>query len=320
MVRKSSSRSNIPSLARRAGRDIKRNYSIYLLFLSIFWVLFLFNYLPLVGMSVAFKDYNAFDGIFGSPWCDPWYENFKMLFSEYYIWKTIRNTLLQSGLRILFCFPAPIILALMFNEIKTEWFKRTVQTILYLPHFLSWVILGGVFSSILASGGETGLVNAIIIKLGGQPIGFMSDPKWYLVFLIVSDVWQNVGFASILYLAAIVSADVSAYEAAKIDGANRWAVMWYITLPVLIPTVVLQLILQLAKVLNGTFGQIRQTYSPSVYEYGDIIDSYIYRTGLKSGGDYGIASALDFFKSVIGFVLVLTTNYVSNKISGEGIF
>jgi putative aldouronate transport system permease protein len=148
----------------------------------------------------------------------------------------------------------------------------------------------------------------------------MSDPKWYLVFLIVSDVWQNVGFASILYLAAIVSADVSAYEAAKIDGANRWAVMWYITLPVLIPTVVLQLILQLAKVLNGNFGQIRQTYSPSVYEYGDIIDSYIYRTGLKSGGDYGIASALDFFKSVIGFVLVLTTNYVSNKISGEGIF
>ncbi len=319
-MKKTDLKGNKLTLARRAGRDLKRNYPVYILFLSVFWVLFIFNYLPLAGMAVAFKDYNAFDGIFKSPWSNPWYYNFKELFSEYYIWKTIRNTLLQSGLRLLFCFPAPIFLALVFNEIKVEWYKKSVQTILYLPHFLSWVILGGVFSSILASGGETGLVNAIIVKLGGKPVGFMSDPVWYLVFLIFSDVWQNVGFASILYLAAIASADVSAYEAAKIDGANRWEVMWYVTMPVLVPTVVLQLILQLAKVLNGNFGQIRQTYSPSVYEYGDIIDSYIYRTGLKSSGDYGVASALGFFKSVIGFFLVMATNFIADKISGEGIF
>ena len=308
------------TLKERFLSDIKRNYPLYLLFLSAFWVVFLFNYLPLVGMVVAFKDYNAFDGIFGSPFVDPLFANFWALFGEYYIWKTIRNTLIISFLRLLVCFPAPIFMALILNEIKVYKFKRIIQTIIYLPHFLSWVILAGVFNRVLSSGGEIGMVNTIIVALGGKEVKFLTEPKLYLVFLILSDTWQNVGFASILYLAAIASADVSAYEAAKIDGANRWHVMWYITMPVIVPTIVLQLILQIGKIMDGGFGQIRQTYSPYVYEYGDIIDTYIYRTGLKSNGDYALSSALGFFKSMIGFILVLTTNYISNKLTGEGIF
>lgn len=308
------------NIFKRMWHDIKRNWPYYLLFLVPFSVLFVFNFLPLVGMVVAFKDYNAFDGVFNSPFASPWYANFEDLFAEYYIWKTIRNTLLISVLRLIICFPAPIFLALIINEIKVYKFKRVIQTILYLPNFLSWVILAGVFNRVLASGGETGMVNEIITALGGEEVEFLTDPVLYLFFLVFSDMWKNTGFASILYIAAIASADVSPYEAAKIDGASRWKIMWYITVPVLIPTIVLQLILQISNILEGGFTQIRQTYSPYVYEYGDIIDTYIYRTGLKSSGDYGVSSALGFFKSIIGFVLVLITNKISDKLTGEGIF
>lgn len=298
---------------------IKTNSVYYLLFFPAFAVLFVFNILPLCGLIVAFKDYNAFDGIFLSPFKDPWYGNFATLFAESYFWTTLRNTLIISFLKLLICFPAPIFMALIFNEVKIKSFKRGIQTILYLPHFLSWVILGGIFQQILASGAEVGMVNKFFTTLGLKQVEFFTNGKSFVVFLILSDMWQNVGFASILYLAAIASSDNSPVEAAKLDGANRWQVMWYVTMPVLIPTIVLQLILQIAKILDGGFGQVRNTYNSYVYDYGDIIDTYIYRTGIKESGDFGLSAAFGFFKSFIGFILVMITNFISDKLTGEGI-
>lgn len=300
----------------RFVRAVILNYKTYLLFLPAALVLFVFNYLPLAGMVVAFKKYYARLGIFGSPWANPWYENFTQLFNDPMFWKVLKNTVVITSTKLLVCFPMPILLALVFTEIKLKKFKRTVQTILYLPHFLSWVILAGIFNQVL---GSDGMVNAFLVKIGLSRIGFLTENEAYFAFLILSDIWKNVGFASILYLAAIAAVDISLYEAAKIDGANRWRIMGIITLPSIVPTVVLQLILNVAGILSAGFGQIYNTYSSLVYDVADIIDTYVYRIGIKDG-NFEFASALGVFKSVVGMVLVLVTNKIADKLTGEGVF
>lgn len=301
-------------------RSALKDWKLYLMFLPAAAVLFVFNYIPLAGLSVAFKKYYPQFGIFSSPWADPFFKNFSVLFKDEYFWRCLRNTVVISLLRLLVCFPAPIFLALIFNELSiVRKFKRVSQTILYLPHFLSWVVLAGIFKQIFRDD-ATGMINSIIVKLGGQSTEFLTKSSFYLPFVILSDMWQNVGFASILYLAAIAGIDTEQYEAARVDGASRWVVMIKITLPELIPTIVLQLILNISKILDGGFGQIYNTYSETVYDVADILDTYIYRIGIGEGSNYELATALGFFKSFIGMILVLITNKVSDKLTGEGIF
>jgi len=300
----------------RFVRCILKYWKLYLLFLPAFAVLFLFNYLPLSGMLIAFKDFYPKKGIFFSPWAEPFYVNFADLFSDKKFWDVLANTLLITGTKLLVCFPAPIVLSLIFNEIKLKKFKRVVQTVLYLPHFLSWVVLAGIFRQILAS---DGMVNGVLSMMGLQKVGFLTKSFPYFCFVVLSDMWQNCGFASILYLAAIAAIDISQYEAARIDGANRWRVMWSITLPCLIPTIILQLVLNTANLVDGGFGQIYNTYSEPVYDVADIIDTYVYRIGI-SNGDIELASALGVFKSVVSLILVLVTNKISDKLTGEGVF
>ncbi len=295
---------------------LSKYWGIYLCFLPAAAVLFVFNYMPMGGVVVAFKKFYAQLGIWDSPWADPWYKWFQILFEDPYFWTVLWNTIRISLYQLIIVFPSPIILALIFNEIKLKKYKRVIQTILYLPHFLSWVILAGVFREVL---GHDGMVNTIITRLGGERVGFLSDSELYFWFLILSDMWQSIGFASILYMAAIAGIDISPYEAARIDGASRWKIMWYVTLPEIIPTIVIQLILQVSRMLNGSFGQVFNTYSVPVYDKGDILETYLYRTGITQG-QYELATALGLFKSLVGLALVITSNFITNKLTGEGIW
>lgn len=300
-------------------RPFYKDWKIYLMFLPAAAVLFVFNYIPLAGLITAFKKFYPQLGMFESPWADPLFKNFSALFGEQYFWNCLRNTVTISLLRLLICFPAPILLALIYNELSVvKRFKRVSQTILYLPHFLSWVVLAGIFKQIFRDD-SSGMMNALIVSFGGTTTEFLTKSSFYLPFIILSDMWQNVGFASILYLAAIAGVDTEQYEAAKVDGANRWVVMAKITMPELIPTIVLQLILNISNILDGGFGQIYNTYNENVYDVADIIDTYVYRTGITEG-KFEKATALGFFKSVVGMILVLITNKISDKLTGEGIF
>ena len=304
---------------KKLKRPFWRDWKIYLMFLPAAAVLFVFNYIPLVGLVTAFKKYYPQAGMFASPWAEPFFRNFNSLLGDQYFWNCLRNTVVISLLRLLICFPAPILLALIYHELSVvKRFKRVSQTILYLPHFLSWVILAGIFKQIFRDD-STGMMNALIVLLGGEPTQFLTRSSFYLPFIILSDMWQNAGFASILFLAAIAGIDTEQYEAAKIDGANRWIIMGKITMPALAPTIVLQLILNVSNILDGGFGQIYNTYNETVYDVADIIDTYVYRTGITEGR-VEKATALGLFKSVVGMILVLITNKIADKITGEGIF
>ena len=231
----------------------------------------------------------------------------------------MRNTLEISGLKLLFGFPAPIILALMLNEVSHVRFKKTVQTITYLPHFLSWVVLAGMFQQLLSP--NNGAVNALLKQFFGveESIYFLGNNKYFRGTLIVTDIWKNVGWSSILYLATISGIDPSLYEAATVDGASRWQCTRYITIPSLVSTIVIMLILSIGSIMDAGFDQVFNLYNSAVYQTGDIIDTYVYRYGL---GDmkYSLATAVGLFKNVIAFVLVVGTNMITRKISGEGIW
>ena len=295
---------------------LKQYWPLYIMFIPCAVMLVIFNYYPMYGIVLAFKDYFIKLGIMGSPFAEDPLVHFKELFSDPYFMQVTGNTLRISALRLLCGFPAPIFLALLFNEIRGVRFKKTVQTVLYLPYFLSWVVLGGMFKTIFMN---DGLINTWLGNLGIGPIPFLSDPQWFLAITIITDIWKNMGFSSIIYLAAISGIDGEQYEAAMIDGANRWQRVRYITLPGLVPAISIQLILSLSGVLNAGFDQIFNMYSPVVYSTADIIDTYVYRIGLGDG-NYEIATALGLFKSVIGFVLILITNKAIKKTGGEGIW
>lgn len=296
--------------------SVLASYKLYLLFLPGALILILFNYVPMFGSVLAFKDFIPKYGIFRSPWIEPFFKNFNNLFKDEYFWRATKNTLVISGLRMIFVFPAPIVLALLFNELKLKWFKRSSQTILYFPHFLSWIIVAGIVKQLFL---EDGLVNSWIILLGGKGVDFLTSSNSFLVMLIIIEIWKGVGFGSIIYLAAIAGIDIVQYEAAKLDGARRLRVMWHITLPGIRSAISIQLILSLSGILNGGFDQIFNLYSIPVYDVADIIDTYVYRIGI-SEGRVSLATALGLFKSVIALILVLVANKLSKKIGGVGLW
>jgi putative aldouronate transport system permease protein len=300
-------------------RSLRRRYwdNRYLIALFLPGILYflVFRYIPIYGLVIAFKDYNFSDGIFGSPWIG--FKVFEEMFASRGFWEVFKNTLVISGLQFATGFPAPIIFALLLNEIRKLKPKKVFQTISYLPHFVSWVILAGLFTQFLSP--STGPINILIQALGGRPIYFMANPQWFILVLVITEVWKSIGWGSIIYLAALSSIDVEMYEAASIDGAGRWAQMKSITLPSMAPVITIMLILSIGKLVNDNFDQIFNMYNPSVYNVADVMSTYIYRRGLENM-EYSLATAMGLFKNVIAFAMVIGANALAKRINDNGIW
>ena len=268
-----------------------------------------FNYLPMFGLVLAFKEFRLSAGILGSEWSG--LENFARLFGGADFPNALRNTVTISLLRLLFGFLAPIALALMLNEIRVSWYKRTVQTVTYIPYFLSWVILGGIFLMIFS---QSGPANQIVQLFGVSPIEFLTNDFWFIVVVIATGIWQAAGYGAVIYLAALAGISPDLYEAAVVDGAGRWKQTLHITIPGLVPTIITLFILNLGHVLNAGFDQIYNMYNPMVYDAADIIDTYVLRRIVLM--DFGLATGAGLFKSVVGLLMVVWANSLARRLSG----
>ncbi|MDL2233102.1 ABC transporter permease subunit [Ruminococcaceae bacterium OttesenSCG-928-L11] len=297
---------------------LRKDRFLYLLILPGLLYYVVFKYLPMFGIVIAFKDYQPFmglEGIFSSEWVG--LHHFKRFFMSQFSWQLIRNTLLISVLKLFWGFPAPIILALMLNEVRQRRFKKVVQTISYLPHFLSTVIVCGMIRTLTSTDG--GLINLVLTLLGQEPIFFLGDTRYFRSILVISDIWQSVGWGSIVYLAAMTGIDTELYEAAEVDGASWLQKMWTITLPGIMPVVSIMLIFRVGNLLSGGFEQILLLYSPMVYSVADLISTYVYREGLVNM-KYSFTTAIDLFTSLVAMILVLGTNWLAKKAGQEGIW
>ena len=290
---------------------IKMRYN-YLLLVPVLLYFIIFHYIPMYGVTLAFKDYNMSLGILDSPWAGLRY--FNRLFGSPSFYEVLTNTVLISFYKIIFSFPAPIILALLLNEIGNTKFKRIVQTASYLPHFISWVILSGIIIESLSP--SRGIVNYIISAFGGESIYFLTEPAYFRTILVATSIWQGVGWGSIIYLAAISSIDAEQFDSAFIDGANRFKIIRYITLPSIIPIIIILFTLNLGHILNAGFDQVLNLYNPMVYKVGDILDTYVYRVGLLNA-DYSYSTAVGLFKNAVGLIFVLSANFITKRISNN---
>lgn len=301
--------------AGKRWRKLQNLLPLYIMLIPCIVLLVVFSYIPMGGVVIAFKNLNPRLGMFASPWAEPITKYFDQLFTDQKFWDVLVNTLYISFLRLLAGFPAPIILALMYNEIRNQKFKRFTQTVLYLPHFLSWVVLAGIFQTIFLNEGS---LNILLHNLGFETVPFLTKREYFIPFLVVTDVWKGMGFGSIVYLAAISGIDAELYESAELDGAGRLQKMWYITLPNISMAISVNLILSMSGILSGGFDQIYNLDSTGTVF--DIIDTYLYRIAFSSGSNYGLATALGLFKSLVSLLLILVTNKAANKISGVGIW
>lgn len=310
---------------RRANGDLRRREALgtalykyrclYLMLIPGLTYVVLFKYLPIAGNVIAFKDYKIFKGIWGSPWCG--LENFVRLFESGNFYAIIRNTLVISLYKVLIGFPIPILLALLINEVNNAAFKKTVQTVAYLPHFISWVVISSLAATLLSP--SDGVINMARGRMGLDPIFFMGDSRYFRAVLVLSDIWKEMGWSAIIYLAALAGIPQDMYEAATIDGASKMQKLVYITLPSIVPTIIIMLLLRVGGILNAGFEQVFTMYNPSVYDVADIIDTYVYRVGIVQT-KYGFSAAVGLFKSVIACAMVVTCNWLSGKAEQETLF
>ena len=296
-------------------KQVYKNRYYYLLLIPAIVYFILFHYKPMYGVLIAFKDYRMMDGILGSPWAGLHY--FERLFGSPLFYRVFRNTVIISLLRILFAFPAPIVLALLLNEIYHVRYKKIVQTISYLPHFISWVVIGGMLREILSP--SYGAVNYVLGLFGIDAIYFLATPEYFRAILVGSGIWQEIGWGSIVYLAAISSIDVQQYEAAYVDGANRFQQAAYITIPGIAAVIVILFLLSLSNIMNAGFEQVFNLYNPQVYAVADIIDTYVYRVGVLSA-EFSFGAAVGLFKNVIGLVLLLLVNALARRFSEHALW
>lgn len=287
---------------------------LYFMMLPVFILLVIFKYIPMNGIIIAFQDFNIFKGITGSDFIG--LDNYRKMFSESDFIRALRNTFAMNLYKMCFYIPLPIILALMLNEVGKK-FRTVVQTTVYLPHFLSWVIVGGIFVNILSVNG--GMINSIIKSMGGQPVKFLYDSRHFLNVIAFSAMWKEVGWGSIVYLGAIGAIDTEIYEAAKVDGASRLKQMIWITVPNISSTIVLMTLMSLANILGNSFEQVLIMYNPAVYDVGDIINTYVYRMGVNNM-QYGYASAVGLFNGLVGFVFLITANFLCRKFLDKSIW
>ncbi|MFD0616053.1 ABC transporter permease [Paenibacillus sp. GCM10027629] len=295
--------------------DIWKEWDLYLLLVPGVLFILLFKYTPMYGITIAFKDFNIFTGFGDSPWVG--WKHFEKLFTSPDFARVFQNTVIISLLKIIILFPLPIIVALMLNEMKNMIIKRSVQTVIYLPHFLSWVIVSGLFIDLLSTNG--GLVNKLLVSLNLEPVAFFLDNSVFRSVLVTSAGWKETGWSTIVYLAAFSMVDPTLYEAAKIDGAGRWKQLWHITLPGIAPIIILMFILRLGNILEAGTEQILVMYNPVVYKVSDVIGTYVYRQGLGNQ-DYSFTTAVGLFEAVISFTLVIVGNALSKKYLQRGIW
>lgn len=297
----------------RRRRNLKRYLPIYLIFLPVAAYYIIFCYAPMGGMVIAFKNYHFRKGIWGSDWVG--LTHFLRFFRSGDFSRVFGNTISLSLLRVVFAFPAPIIFALLLNEVRAPRFKRTVQTISYLPHFVSWVVVSGLLYTIFSSNGIFNQVQALLgIEAKGSILG---EAKYFRGLFVGSAIWKELGWSAIIYIAALTNVDAQLYEAAVIDGANRWQLLWHVTLPGIRTVISTMFILSFANVLSVSFDQILVMINPSVMRVAETIDYYVYQSGLMQINNYSYATAVGFFKSVISLVLVLVTNYGAKLIDEE---
>ena len=287
---------------------IKREWQLYLMLLpAIVWFV-VFLYKPMYGLQIAFKDYSIFRGVDGSPWVG--FEHFETLLSNDQFARAFWNTIKISALNLLFGFPAPIILALLFNEIINTTYKRVTQTIVYLPHFISSVIIAGIITTAFSP--TAGVVNTVMGWFGIDSIYFLTKPEWFRPIFVGTGIWQEAGFGSIVFLAAIAGVSPSLYESAVVDGASRWQMMWKITLPSILPTIIIMLIIRIGNVMEVSFEMIILLYQPATYETADVVNTWVFRQGLQSG-QYDVAAAAGLFNAIVAFVLVMVANTLSRR-------
>lgn len=297
----------------KSNNYFKKNWQLYLMLVLPILYFVLFKYLPMAGTVIAFKDYNIFQGVMGSEWVG--LAHFKEAFASQEFWLAVKNTLVLNIGDLLIGFPIPIILAIFLNELNGDKVKKTSQVIMYLPNFLSWVIISGIVFQIFSN---TGLINNLLGAIGVEPINFLSDPgKWRLVYW-GTGVWQGAGYALIIYLAALTGVDSSIYEASYIDGAGRFRRIWYITLPMIKPTITMMLIMSLGKVMSIGFERPYLMGNVLVKDVSNVISTHVYTLGLQAGR-FDFATAIGLFQSVVGIVLILTTNALAKKFGEEGI-
>ena len=304
-----------PAPLRRLGLHLRKNGWFYVFLLPAAIYVFVFDYLTIYGLVIAFMDFSFARGFALSKWVG--LKHFEILFESPTFYRVLKNSLTLSFMRLAVGFPMPIALALLLNEVRHLGFKRLSQTIVYLPHFISWVIIAGMTYNLF--GTTDGMVNVFLRQLGLKNVPFLSSPGLFRQTLIGIEIWKGLGWGSIVYLSAITTIDPEYYEAARVDGAGRWKCMRYITLPCIAPTLTVMLILRMGSLINNGFEQIYLLYSPLVYEVADVLETYAYRVGIREGR-YSYTTALGLFKSLISVVMVFGTNAFSRKISGNAIF
>ena len=307
-----------PIRKKTLGQLVNRDKYLMLMFLPVFIYYIVFCYLPMVGIVMGFENFrmgSGFAGLFNSEWVGlKW---FKQFFDSVFAWRLIRNTFLLSFYSLIFGFPIPIIFAVAITQLRARRFAKVAQVITYLPYFISTVVVVGMMTNFLSP--SNGIINQLIVKLGGKPISFMSNPAWFRRLYVISGSWQSFGFNSIIFVAAIMGIDPSLYEAMEVDGASRWQQIIHLILPMISETIILLLIMTLGNLLNVGFEKVYLMYSPAVYETGDVISTYVYRQGIENH-NYGYASAVGLFYSAVGFIFVMTSNWLSRKATGSSLW
>lgn len=296
-------------------RRLKRDKWLYVLLLPGILYFLIFKYVPMWGVVLAFKNYQPFTGVINSEWVG--LEHFRNFFQNPDFFKLMRNTLLLSLYNLVFFFPAPIILALMLNEVRVAFYKRAVQTLIYIPHFISMVIVVSLTYVMLTT--EGGIINELIFQYTGQKINFLADPAWFRPLIILQTLWKECGFGTIIFLAAIAGVDTEQYEAAVVDGANRWRQIWHITLPSIRSTIIILLILRMGDLLDNGFEQIYLMRNPLNGDVADVFDTYVYIMGITQGA-FSYSTAVGLFKSVVGIILIVGSNWLAKKFGQSGIY
>ena len=296
-------------------KDVKKNKWVYIMAIPVILYYLIFNYAPMYGALIAFKEFDIGSGYAGSEWVG--FKHFQDFFSSFYFWRLLKNTLTISILSLFWGFPAPIILALLMNEIRKTWFKKTVQIVTYLPHFISIIVISGLLHEFLA---RDGFITDLLVNLGLPRTNLLGVPEYFSTIFISSDIWQQVGWGSVLYLAALTGIDAEQYEAAVIDGAGKWKQLIHVTIPGILPTIIIMLILRMGQLMNVSFEKIILLYSPATYDTADVISAFVYRKGLTESFEFSYTTAIGLFNSAINFLLLVISNYFSKKFSEQSLW
>jgi putative aldouronate transport system permease protein len=305
------------SVTRKTILYLKKTWTLYLMMALPVAFAVVFRYLPMTNITMAFKEYNMFKGVWASPWSEPLFKWFAKAFTTKDFWDALRNTLMLNSLDLVFGFPMPIFLAILLNELAFKRYKKVTQTIVYLPHFLSWIIISGIAKQLLAP--RSGMVNVLLNSMGAESIDFLTNPTLYVITYILFGLWKEMGWNTIIYLAAITGINPELYEAAEVDGASRWRKIWHITLPGIRSTVVVLLIMNMGRILGSEFDRPYSFSNSLVMGVSDVLSTYVYRVGIR-GFQFSLTAAVGLFQSVICVIFLLTANAIAKKFGERGVW